>query len=81
MKPTIILLGLIAVSQAVVLAPIPNKAIESVRKYKDSEKDRELGSTMDSLKQAEKEVGMKMETPQKLVRTKYDGIGANTPLA
>ena len=73
-----------ALTSAVTLDPIPNKAfagLEGARKFKDNEKDRELGSTLDSLQQAEKEVGMKMDTPQKLVKGKYTGMGADTPLS
>ena len=81
MKSILILLGVIALTEALILDPIPNKALGGARKYKDSEKDLELGTTMDSLQQAEKELGMKLDAPAKLTKTKYEGIGANTALA
>ena len=54
---------LLAVTSAITVAPVPNNALAQARKYKDSEKDQTMGSTMDSLQQAEKELGMKLDTP------------------
>ena len=82
MKSTF-LLGLIAVSSAISVDPSPKRANMPApsRLYMDEERKRELGSTLDSLAQAEKEVGMKMDTPQKPPKTVYNGIGSDTPLA
>ena len=81
MKSTF-LFGLIAVTSAITIED-PTRAIVPGpgRLFQDEERKRELGSTLDSLAQAEKEVGMKMGAPQKVVKTAYTGIGADTPLS
>ena len=82
MKSTL-LFGLIAVTQAITVQPVENKANVTgpTNLVEDFEKKKELKITLDSLQQAEKELGVKMDAPKKEVVTKYDGIGADTPLA
>ena len=80
MKSTFIL-GLIAVSSAISVEPKRAAMPSPGQMYKDEQWERELKSTLDSLAQAEKEVGMKMDTPEKPQKSKYTGIGADTALA
>ena len=80
MKSTF-LFGLIAVSSAITVEPTRATVAGLTRQVEDQERHRELASTLDSLAQAEKEVGMKMEAPKKEKKTAYTGIGADTPLS
>ena len=75
------LLMLIASVSALQLAKDDAPSAATQLKEAGIERKRELAMTLDSLAQAEKELGMKLDPPPKVKKVKYEGIGAKSAMA